>query len=359
MNLRKLLCRLAVAGAIVGVTAAATALPHDTLTLLGERAAQLAVGLREPRGSVELLSGTFTRPTAAATVPTITVGEGFTQAVTTTATAVTTTAPSKAEGGGVVLTQQLSAGSDFVQGVAIRNKSGKTVSIAEALKRKPSLDLKRGSTAPQVLIVHTHTTECYMAYDNGTYTAADPTRTTDPAKNMIAVGTRVAEKLKAAGIAVLHDTAIHDQPYSTAYSHSKAAVEQYLKKYPSIRVVLDLHRDAIYQNETTHIKPTVTVNGKKAAQMMIIVGMKNTTAVPNKHTADNLSFGAHLQQALHQTYAGLVRPMLLADARYNQHLTNGALLIEMGSDANTLEEACYSGELLGTVLADVLEGWGS
>ncbi len=347
--------------AVLCLIGAGFALPHDTLAMLGERAAQLAVGLREPRGSVELLSGVLTRPTAGMAVPTVTVGEGSTQAVTTTTTTTTatTTAPPKAAGGGIVLTQQLSAGSDFVQGVAIRNKSGKTVSIAEALKRTPSLNLKRGSTAPQVLIVHTHTTECYMAYDNGTYTAADPTRTNDPAKNMTAVGARVADRLKAAGVAVLHDTAIHDQPYSTAYSHSKAAVERYLKEYPSIRVVLDLHRDAIYQDDTTHVKPTVTVGGKKAAQMMIIVGMKNTTAVPNKHTADNLAFGARLQQALHQTYAGLVRPMLLADARYNQQLSSGALLIEVGSDANTLEEACYSGELLGEVLADVLKGLGA
>ena len=107
MKLRKILRCAAVAGAVLGVTAAIAALPHDTLALLGERAAQLAVGLREPRGSVELLSGTLTRPTAAATVPTVTVGEGITQAVTTTTT-VTTTAPPKTEGGGVVLTQQLS-----------------------------------------------------------------------------------------------------------------------------------------------------------------------------------------------------------------------------------------------------------
>ena len=198
-----------------------------------------------------------------------------------------------------------------------------------------------------------------MSYDAGFYNADDPTRTNDPEKNMVAVGKQVAEQLTAAGIAVIHDTAIHDQPYNGAYGHSKAAIEAYLKKYPSIKVVLDLHRDAIYEDSTTYIKPTVKINGKNAAQVMIIVGMLNSKTVPNTHTAENLAFGARLQQRLHRTYPGLARPLLLADARYNQQLTNGSLLIEVGSHANTLEEACYSGELLGGVLAEVLDDLGA
>ena len=124
-------------------------------------------------------------------------------------------------------------------------------------------------------------------------------------------------------------------------------------------MVLDLHRDAIYQSDGTHVKPTATIDGKAAAQVMIIVGMKNTTAVPNPHTAENLSLGVRLQQALHKNYPGIARPLLLADARYNQQLTNGSLLIEVGSDSNTLEEACYSGTLLGKATAQVLRELGA
>lgn len=353
---------LTVAVLMGGVGAVWALLPPDTLRLVGQRAALLSAGLRRPADSVQILDGWLTRDTAAArpvtsvTVPAVSVGEGSTSPVTT----VTTTATvARKEGGGVVLTQQMSAGSSFVQGVAIRNKSGLTVDVAKSLAHTPKLSLVRGSTKPQVLIMHTHTTECYMSYDAGFYNADDPTRTDDPTKNMVAVGERVAKELRAAGIGVIHDTAIHDQPYNTAYSHSKAAVERYLKQYPSIRVVLDLHRDAIYSDSTTHVKPTAVIDGKKAAQVMIIVGMKNTKAVPNTHTAENLAFGARLQQALHKTYPGLARPMLLADARYNQQLTNGSLLIEMGSDANTLEEACYSGTLLGGTLATLLKQLGA
>ncbi len=356
-----IVCMLCAVVLIGGAAAGVTAVPATVLHSWGERAALFSAGLRQPKEGAALLSGWLTRETAAApgdtaTTPTVSVGEGSRQPATT---APTTSTVARKEGGGTVLTQQLSAGSNFVQGVAIRNKSGLSVDVAKALAHTPALSLTKNSKTPQVLIMHTHTTECYLSHDSGFYNADDPTRTTDSAANMVAVGKRVAAKLTAAGIGVVHDTAIHDQPYSTAYSHSKAAVQQYLKQYPTIRVVLDLHRDAIYQNSTTHIKPTATINGKKAAQMMIIVGMKNTTAVPNTHTAENLSLGVRLQQRLHQTYPGVARPLLLADARYNQQLTNGSLLIEMGSDSNTLQEACYSGDLLGSALADVLHDLGA
>lgn len=337
-----------------GVVAVIFTVPPGTLRVFGERAALLSAGLRHPIDSVEILSGRISRTTAAVTpspTTTVMVGEGRSEVVTTTTTMA------RGESAGRVSEQQMSAG-NVVNGVAIRNKSGKSVDIAQSLKHVPALGLKSNCKEPQVLIVHTHTTECYLLHDTGVYTANDPTRCDDPTKNMVAVGERVATELKAMGIGVIHDTEIHDQPYNGAYGHSKAAIQRYLKQYPSIRVVLDLHRDAIYDG-TTHIKPTATINGRKAAQMMIIVGMLNTDSVPNKHTAENLAFGARLQQYVHRTYTGLARPMLLADARYNQQLTNGSLLIEIGSDANTLEEACYTGDLLGKSLGKVLQELGA
>ena len=337
------------AAVFLGLLGAACALPPRTWQNL----ALLSAGLREPADSVQHLSGYLTRATAAApTAPSpIPPGEAVTHTVTTTATVLR-------KDGGTVLTQQLSAGSAFVQGVAVRNKSGKTVSVADSLAHTPKLSLTK-TDAPQVLITHTHTTECYLPYDTGFYNNEDPTRTADETKNMVAVGKRVAAQLTAAGIGVIHDTAIHDQPYNGAYGHAKAAIQQYLAKYPTIRVVLDLHRDAIYTDNTTHVKPTAVIDGKPAAQVMILVGMMNTKSVPNPHTAENLALGVRLQQRLHQRYTGLARPLLLADGRYNQQLTNGSLLIEIGSDANTLAEACYSGDLLGTALADVLHTLGA
>jgi len=341
---------------IAGVIAVVLTVPAGTLRQLGEQAALLSAGLRCPSDSVEIISGWISRETAAATTPTtslVMVGEGRSETVTPT----TTTTVARGDGVGRVLEQKMSVGT-ATNGVAIRNKSGKSVNIQQSLAHTPKLNLVARSSKPQVLITHTHTTECYLSHDTGVYHADDATRCSDPANNMVAVGKRVAAELEALGIGVIHDTEIHDQPYNTAYGHSKAAIQRYLQQYPSIRVVLDLHRDAIYDG-STHIKPTATIKGKKAAQIMIIVGMMNTDSVPNTHTAENLAFGARLQQHVHRTYEGLARPMLLANARYNQQLTNGSLLIEIGSDANTLEEACYTGELLGRSLGTVLRELGA
>jgi stage II sporulation protein P len=346
----------AVAAAVAVVLAA---VPAGDWLSLGKHAALLSVGLSQPQDSVHLLNEWVqrenaepTEETMGTTVPTISLGEVQIQ------TAVTTAVPigqgKIPVGGGTVLTQQLSSGSSFIQGVAVKNNYGKTVDIAAALQHTPALSFNKNETAPQVLITHTHTTECYLERDDGVYAPDYATRTTDETKNMVAVGEAVAAQLRMAGIGVIHDTNIHDRPYNGAYAHSKAEVERLLKENPTIRVVLDLHRDAIYPDDDTRVKPTVVIDGKKAAQVMIIVGMMNTKNTPNTHVQENLSFAVRLQQRLHEDHPGLMRPLNLANARYNQQLTNGSLLIEMGSDANTLAEAVYAGELVGKGLAQVL-----
>ncbi|MBQ7038000.1 MAG: stage II sporulation protein P [Clostridia bacterium] len=345
---------IAVCGLLV---LAVSVIPAGTFQKLLGHAALLSVGLQQPEGSAEIISGWVTKPTAAApggalSEQHVILGEVTMQAVT----AAPSAAPEKQAGAGVVLTQQMSAGKTFTEGVAIKNNTKTTVNIAAALAHTPNVNFDMNSDEIQVLITHTHTTECYLDYDAGFFNPDTKSRTDDATKNMVAVGERVAQELRQAGIGVIHDTEIHDQPYSSAYTHSRKAVEKYLKQYPSISVVLDIHRDAIYQSDGTRVKPTTVINGQKAAQMMIIVGMKNTKSVPNSHTAENLSFGAHLQQTLHAGYGGLMRPMVLADARYNQQLSNGMILVEVGSDVNTLEEALYSAELLGKGLVQTLKG---
>ncbi|MBQ9861430.1 MAG: stage II sporulation protein P [Clostridia bacterium] len=346
---------IAVCGLLV---LAVSVIPAGTFQKLLGHAALLSVGLQQPEGSAEILSGWVTKPIAAApggalSEQRVILGEVTMQAV---AAAPSAKVPEKQAGAGVVLTQQMSAGKTFVEGVAIKNNTKTAADIAAALAHKPKIEFDRNTDDIQVLITHTHTTECYLDYDAGFFNPDAQSRTDDATKNMVAVGERVAKELRQAGIGVIHDTEIHDQPYSSAYTHSRKAVEKYLEQYPSISVVLDIHRDAIYQSDGTRVKPTAVINGQKAAQMMIIVGMKNTKSVPNPHTAENLSFGAHLQQTLHAGYGGLMRPMVLADARYNQQLSNGMILVEVGSDVNTLEEALYSAELLGKGLVQTLKG---
>ncbi len=263
-----------------------------------------------------------------------------------------------AEGYGTVTERFYSSSSANVKwnNIYVSRKIDVSLDIAQEIAVKPDIKiLKNGK--PQVLIMHTHATESYLSEDNGTFKIGASARTTDETQNTIAVGAEIAAKLNAAGIVTLQDKTLHDYPsYSGSYERSEVTVKKYLEQYPSIELVLDIHRDAISTSDTQKIKPTATINGKKAAQIMIINGCEygNVTNYPNWQ--ENLRFGLRVQQAMETLYPGLARPLMFDDRKYNQHLTNGSILIEMGSDSNTLEEAKYSGQLIGDALVTVLEG---
>ena len=336
------------------MVATISAIPKAGWLQLGQQAAIVAAGWRQPINTVLALTNEEPPLSDEELLKEVTsITDEFFSPIYATSSPLKETAQTP-EGGGTVIAKQYSAFEGAVQGVAVNNKSGVATDIAAALRRNTGIVIE-SHTAPQVLITHTHTTECYLTHDDGIYASTDETRSHDNRKTVVAVGEAVAAQLRQAGIGVIHDTIIHDEPYTGAYGSSKAEVERLLKEYPTIRVVLDIHRDAIYPDASTRVKPTAVIGGKKAAQVMIVVGMKNSKTVPNPHVAVNFALGAQLQQEMHYTYEGLARPILLADARYNQQLQAGSLLIEVGSDANTAEEAIYAGELLGKSLVQVLK----
>lgn len=272
----------------------------------------------------------------------------------TTIAANVTTAPPRSDKGGTVTEEQLSSGKYLVEKVAVKNSAQKDIDIQKQFAALPNITVRDDDT-PQVLILHTHTTECYLGYDAGYYNADDPTRTRDESKNMIAVGEAIAQQLRTAGIGVIHDTTEHDYPqYNGAYSRSLATATRIIKQNPNIVAVLDIHRDSIMRSETEKVKPTVMINGKKAAQLMILSSVSNTAAVPHPKWQENLRFALQLQNRLNTQYEGLMRPLNLVGARYNQHLAPASMLVEVGSDVNTLEEAVYAGELFGEQFAELL-----
>lgn len=207
---------------------------------------------------------------------------------------------------------------------------------------------------PQVLIMHTHATESYEPYERDFYDASFNSRTTDPAMNMVSVGDAIAEQLEAAGIGVIHDTTLHDYPsYNGSYDLSRETVQKYLEEYPSIKIVLDVHRDAIERDDGERIAPTVEIDGKSAAQVMIISGCDDGTMdMPN--CMKNFRFACMLQNQLESDWQGLTRPILFDYRKYNQDLTTGSVLIEVGGHANSIDQAVYSGELIGKSLAECL-----
>ncbi|MDE7290023.1 MAG: stage II sporulation protein P [Oscillospiraceae bacterium] len=225
--------------------------------------------------------------------------------------------------------------------------------LLEESRLAPDFEIEKNNE-PQVLIMHTHATESYEPYERDFYDSSFNSRTTDPNMNMAAVGDAIAEQLEAAGITVLHDTTMHDYPsYNDSYDRSRETVQKILEENPSIKIVLDIHRDAIERESGERIAPVAEIDGKNAAQVMIISGCDDgTMGMPNY--LKNFRFASLLQQQLESDYQGLTRPILFDYRKYNQDLTTGSILIEVGGHANSVDQAVYSGELIGKSLAKAL-----
>ena len=207
---------------------------------------------------------------------------------------------------------------------------------------------------PQVLIVHTHGSEAYTMPPGQEYVPSGESRTTDSQFNVVRVGDEIAAVLEAAGLEVLHDAALHDYPeYSGAYGRSLETVERYLEEYPTIRFVLDVHRDAISDGDGSPYKVISSVDGRSAAQMSFVIGTDGG-GLEHPQWRENLKFAAAVQQELAGRYPTLMRPITVRNSRYNQHTTTGSLLVEMGAAGNSLDEALLSARLLGEVLAEVI-----
>lgn len=237
--------------------------------------------------------------------------------------------------------------------VDVNNKTDETIDIKSLLNTKPTFgEITKGE--PYILIYHTHSTEGYELLDKGWYSDEYNSRTEDTAKNMIRVGDELALALEEAGFTVIHDRNIYDKSYNGAYDRSRVVVEEYLEKYPSIVLTLDVHRDAIHYDDGTKCKPTATINGKKAAQVMIITGCEGDGVTNFERWKENLIFSVHLQNQVEESYEGLMRPIFFCNRKYNMNVTPCSLLLEFGTDANTLEEAVYSARLIGDSLGELL-----
>ena len=194
-----------------------------------------------------------------------------------------------------------------------------------------------------------------MLEDRNYYLESDATGTTDTTKNVVKIGSILKGVLEQKGISVIQNTTIHDHPkFSGCYDRSAETVKSYLKKYPSIKVVIDVHRDSVNYDDGTKIKPTVNINGKKAAQVMLVAGCESGEVEGFPNWRENLNFNVKLHQILEEMYPSLARPITFTARKYNLHLTNGSLLIEIGTEANTLEEAEYSATLVGNALVKLL-----
>lgn len=229
-------------------------------------------------------------------------------------------------------------------GLSIKNTSGYDIDIDSVLSAGCPIRLETGK--PQILIIHTHSSEAYSPAGLDKYDDLGTNRTLDQNLNVIRIGKELAKIFEDCGLNVIHDTQVFDYPsYTGSYNRSCEAVEKYLADYPSIKIVIDLHRDALCSDTVTY-KTTATEQGVCASQVMLFVG-SDASGLEHPNWRQNLSLALYLQNAVCQSYPSLMRPITLTKYRYNQHLSPGSMIVEVGSNGNTLQEALAAIRLFG------------
>lgn len=252
---------------------------------------------------------------------------------------------------------------DSVEPVAISAEDLSLISVTYNTEYRPDLEslllsplsFDLEGDEPAVLILHTHATESYTPEAGESYTQTSEFRTLDPQYNMLCIGDRVTEILEQAGISVLHDRQFHDYPsYNGSYNHARESTEAILAQYPSIRLILDLHRDAA-DTASGQMATQASVGQTDSAQLMIVVGT-GSGGLSHPNWEENCALALKLQTVLEKEDPGICRDLTLSYSRYNQHLSPGALLVEVGAAGNTLDEALVAAGALARGIITLLQG---
>lgn len=211
------------------------------------------------------------------------------------------------------------------------------------------MTIEQNVAGPQILIYHTHSQECFAD--------SDPN---DSSTTIVGAGERLKEVLENTyGFQVLHHIESYDLPdRNKAYSSAKGSIEQLLADNPSIQVVIDLHRDAMPEEK----RQVIEIDGRPTAKFMFFNGLSYNrktgpiTYLKNDNLESNLAFSFQMQKAANEYYPGVTRKIYLKGYRYNMHLMDKYLLIELGAQNNTVEEAMNACDILGHLLYLVLTG---
>lgn len=241
-----------------------------------------------------------------------------------------------------------------LQYVSVNDDTGYNPDLAALLTSALNWDLTDGE--PAVLIIHTHATEAYTPTQGTQYAASGDYRTLDEHYNMVSVGEAVARILQEGGVTVLHDKTYHDYPaYNGSYNNARKTIAAYLQIYPSIRLVLDIHRDAIAAGNGGQLDTSAVVDGRQAAQVMIVIG---SDASGNYHPnwRENLALALKLSAQLERENPGITRPIHLRPERFNMDMTPGSLLIEIGGAGDTHQEALLTAKALARAVLALAKG---
>lgn len=240
-------------------------------------------------------------------------------------------------------------GPEDVSLVDVNSACGYDTDIPSWLEASLSWNLK--ASEPTVLIVHSHGTESYTKTED--YQESSAYRTKDTSYNVVSVGDRLVQALEMQGICAIHDRTMHDSPsYNDAYNNARESIESYLSQYPSIRLVLDIHRDAVADGSR---QMAFTTESGDTAQLMLVVGT-DAGGLHNPLWQENLALALKLQHQLEAICPGICRYISLRPERFNQDLSPGMMLIEVGAAGNTLEEALGAAEILAQAIGSLAKG---
>jgi len=239
------------------------------------------------------------------------------------------------------------------QGIYVRNHTRFEIDI-QALLSEPLHFLPAEN--PTVLIYHTHGTESFEPDGADWYENTDNYRTNDKNLNITRVGREIAAVFEARGIQVLHNQYLHDYPsFRGSYGRSLDTAGRYLSAHPEIQIIFDIHRDAILDAEGRYVRTVAEVDGVEVGQVMLVVGTDHA-GLYHPNWRENFGFALRLQRAMLDRYPTLARPIALREERFNAHLAPGAILVEIGTCANTLQEALATGRVFAEIAADVILG---
>ena len=235
--------------------------------------------------------------------------------------------------------------------VYFKNETDYAINMTSLLQKDSPVAL--GEEGVQVLIMHTHGTEAYTQSPGHAYVASGEYRTTDSSANMLRVGQEICDILNDRGISAVHSRTLNDYPaYNGSYNRALKDIQAHIQQYPTIQLVIDVHRDAIATGNT-YYKTAAVVDGQQTAQLMFVTGT-DAGGLTHDHWQDNLAFQAQLHDRLNSAYPGIMRPMSIRASRFNQHIRKGSMLVEVGACGNTLEEALAAAQIFANALADAL-----
>ncbi len=242
--------------------------------------------------------------------------------------------------------QKVAASAEVKAEIPVSNLAEADFSQAELLSLP---DEQRGGT---VLILHTHGSESYAPSAKYDYEPEEDIRTSDKEFNVVRVGDEIERALTEKGVSVIHDRTLCDRPsYNASYSKSLAVAKKYLNENPNIKVILDVHRDSIEGDDGSPVK---VLAREGVAKLMFVVGT-DKSGLSHPLWRQNLAFALKLQQSVGQSEPELFRAVNLRKNRFNQQLSPGSLILEVGSDANTLDEALAAARIFGQKLGEYLK----